>query len=320
MPFSKQHKPPCVVRLSEFSYDKIKLRSTVQFLGKRGSGKTHAMIELVEFMSDKFKMAFVFSPTETTRIFMRRCMPEWCVFDLSIEALENVLEGMKARNNSRKVRGEPMEEWLVITDDCGMDKKFMNCKPLKDVFMNGRHIACTLFMTVQYIKSAEICLRSNQDYIFAFYEDNETIRKAIKLEYFSALKHDFENIFDKYTENYSAIVAVRTGNSSRNPADTIFFKRTRKEDPPHFFIGTKDMQTLGRCYYPDPNNIAPSIITLPSTSPFPYGPSVSTNFNLDDFEFDEDEDEEETVDYFEEREEEAEEGEEEDEEEDEGED
>lgn len=285
-------KPPSVIRLSEFSYDRINLRSTVQFLGKRRSGKTHAMFELIEHMSKNFKMAFGFSPTEDTRMKMRRCMPAWCVFDLNVEALENVVAGMKARNDSRKVRGEPLEEWLLIVDDCAMSKKFMTCEALSDLFMNGRHIGCTLFITVQYIKSATISLRTNQDYVFAFFEDNATARKAIKTDYFSCLDHDFDRLFNMYTENFSALVAVRTGNPSRNPADTIFFKRARKQEPSHFFIGTKDMITLNSCYYSDPNNITPYVPALPSTSPFAF-PKTSTDFNLNDFEFDDEEDDEE---------------------------
>jgi hypothetical protein len=289
-------KQPNVVRLGEFDYGKIKLGSTVQFLGKRHSGKTHAMFELMEFMSDKFKMAFAFSPTESTRIQLRKYMPHWCVFNLDLEVFENVVSCMTDRNNKLERNLQPKEEWLLIIDDCAMNRKFMKSQILSDLFFNGRHIACTLLMTVQYIKSAEIGLRSNQDFLFAYYEVNKNVRKSLKEEYFASLDDDFNTLFDKYTENYSALVAVRTNNSSRNPADTIFYKRARKEDPPHFFIGTEDMRVLNTCFYPDPNNIVPSVIALPSTSPFPHGPTIServsssSGFDLTDFEFDDEED------------------------------
>lgn len=290
-------KAPCNIRLSEFPYEKIQVGSTVQFLGKRNSGKTHAMIELMERMSDKFKLAFVFSPTEKTCQYMRQCMPSWCVFNLNLEILENVLKAMKERNNAKVARGEEMDQWLLVIDDCAMNKKFMTCQSLLDLFMNGRHIGCTLFMTVQYMKSAEISLRQNQDFLFAFYETNKKVRRDLKDEYFSALDKDFDFLFDKHTEMYSALVAVRTGSASRNPADNFFYKRSKKEDPPHFFIGSKDMEVLNCCYYQDPNNIEPSVVSLPSISPFAPaqhrgGPSFSERpnndaFDLDDFEFDE---------------------------------
>jgi hypothetical protein len=288
--------------IRQFDFDELPVGASILIIGKRHSGKSYLQYAIMEAMAPKFSMAFGLTPTIAAKQRFRQCMPAWCVFDLSIENLENICRQMKLRYERQVLFKRKPVQWLLVLDDTGFDEKFMKSTALKEVFANGRNFGCTIIAIVQYIKNAPPLMRGNSDFVFCFAEQGEKARQQLHEQYFSAIpKKEFNGIFSACTENYSTIVA-----NNRNPGhlwkDQISWKRA-STNIPDFFIGNEAMRAIDkRCYIQNPelaqelqaqnNNVL--LLDLPEPARRKSGDSdkkkkqqdSESELNLDDFDFD----------------------------------
>jgi hypothetical protein len=289
--------------IRQFDFDDLPVGASILIIGKRHSGKSYLQYAIMEAMAAKFTLAFGLSPTIAAKERFRKCMPAWCVFDLSIEILESICHNMKMLYDRQVMLKRKPVQWLLVLDDTAFDDKFMKSTALKEVFANGRNFGCTIIVILQYIKAAPPIMRTNSDFVFCFAEQGEKGRQQLHEQYFSAIpKKEFNGIFAACTENYSTIVA-----NNRNPGRTwkeqIYWKRASTSIP-DFFIGSAAAQHIDRrCYIKNPeleqelqaqNNVLllelPEPVRRKSDSPqhrkADAKSSSESELNLDDFDFD----------------------------------
>lgn len=245
--------PPKELQVQQFAYERIPVGASIMIIGKRHSGKSAMQYAIMEAMSDKFKLAFGLSPTIAAKQRFRQCMPNWCVFDLSIDNLQKICTYMKRRYDRQVVQKRVPDQWLLVLDDTAFDEKFMKSTVLKEVFANGRNFGCTIMVIVQYIKAAPPIMRTNSDYVICFWEDGEKERKMLHEQYFSCIpKFEFERVFKVCTENYAAMICDKRVNS-RRWQDKISWKRAHL-DLPEFKIGSPAMFEIDkRCFIANPD-------------------------------------------------------------------
>ena len=282
-------------QLREFDFGTIPVGAAILIVGKRCSGKSCMQRAIIESMASRFSMAFALAPTSGPREELRKHMPRWCVFELSISVLRRLMDMMKRRYEKFKKIYNKKIDWLLVLDDTAYDEKFMKSVELREVFANGRHFGCTVIITTQYMKAAPPIMRTNSDFVFCFIEQNETARKALHDSFFSCVpKSMFEAVFMRATQNYSSLV-VNNRNPNKTWTDMVFWKRA-PVDTPHFTIGTPTMWEIDRrCFRADPDDDnaqgREQVLLMPQ--PSEPVPSSSNNlpepegddFNLSDFSF-----------------------------------
>lgn len=189
------------------------LDKTILFVGKRCSGKSVLLKELVKAEKHKFSKIFVICPTEDINRFYRDVVPENCTFsnysDAWVEKL--ITECTKINNYKEKKR----KHILLILDDCISDINMHHAKGIKKLFTRGRHINISICLVSQYINSVPPVVRNNSDYIFCGQLNAQSIQ-LLKEEYCSGeLKHDeFFKLYKEATKDFSFFVV--NNNSTRS--------------------------------------------------------------------------------------------------------
>lgn len=216
------------VCLKKFDPTTMKRHRIILFVGKRGTGKSVLMNDMLYHFRNVVDFGIAFSPTEETAESFRRCMPEqWIYSSFDPTKLESMLR--MQRNNAKQGR---MRDLFLVMDDCMFDKKVLKGTGIRDLFMNGRHLHLTYFNAMQYVMDMGPDLRTQVDYVFALREN--IISNKVKLwKYFFGMFenfNDFSKVMDKCTQNYSCIVLDNTKNSN-NVEDCIFWYKASLEVP-----------------------------------------------------------------------------------------
>lgn len=217
------------LKVQQFNPDNLKPYRIMLYVGRRGSGKSSLLRDILYRISDKVDFGLAFSPTEESLSAFREIMPEaWIYSSFSQSKLEQMLDMQRQLGKQGKQR-----HLFLIMDDCMYDKKIMKSVCMRDLFMNGRHLKITLCFAVQYLMDISPDLRSNIDYVFSM---NEKIisNKAKLYKYFYGMfekYEDFSRTLDRCTENFSSMVLDNTAKTS-DISDTVFWYRASLDLPP----------------------------------------------------------------------------------------
>lgn len=223
--------------------------ASIMIIGQRHTGKSVLQWDLLSHMQDWFSFGLALTPTESSRERLVQCLPVGLVQRQSPEKIENMMSMMDKINRKRARKGQVPKNACLICDDTAFDEAFMRSKAMVEMAMNGRHKKLTYIATLQYIKSVKPAARNNMDFVFIRYEGDLKIRKEIRESWFGALsKKDFDEIFDKATENYGCLVLdSRARANSRDWRDYIFWYRARvPEDIPAFRLCKVQMDMIDK--------------------------------------------------------------------------
>ena len=201
----------------------------ILFIGKRGTGKSKLLADIMYHIHDKVDFGLAMTPTEESAAVFRETMPEaWIYNSFSSSKLDAMLSIQRGLGKKGKQR-----DLFVVMDDCMYDKKVMKGTSIRDLFMNGRHLKVTFCNAVQYIMDMGPDLRTQVDYVFALREN--IISNKIKLHrYFFGMfdkSEDFTRVLDRCTENFSCLVLDNTVPTTRME-DCVFWYRADVELPP----------------------------------------------------------------------------------------
>ena len=207
----------------------MKPHRTVLFVGKRGTGKSILLADIMSHMHARVDFGLAMTPTEESAASFRRVMPEsWIYNNFNGAKLESMLAMQRELGKQNKQRS-----LFCVLDDCMYDKRCMKSLGIRDLFMNGRHLRCSLWFAVQYLMDLTPDLRTNVDYVFAL-KENIISNKQKLWRYFYGMfdrYEDFSRVLDRCTENYSCLVLDNTVPSSKVEG-CIFWYRASVNLPP----------------------------------------------------------------------------------------
>lgn len=215
-----------------YKLDPRKLSNTgvFVFVGRRKSGKTILMRDILYHKRNVFKKVLVMTSNEDTVKDFAQHVPELFIrkgFD------PHLLEQIKAKQEHDVRRGicKPL---LIVLDDLGFAAKSIQKAPvIKELFMNGRHFNISLMFSMQYCKAFEPDLRSQIDYIFLAFEKNPQNRARI-FEAFNTIfetKREFDHVMRSCTQNYEFMVMNNESASSDLVSDNIFWYKAQYPMP-----------------------------------------------------------------------------------------
>lgn len=220
------------LELKKFDPSKIASDSVVVFIGKRNTGKSYCMKDILNHHKN-IPVGIVVSPTERANGYFEKFIPKMLIYD---ECESHVIKGFldrqikitTERKKEIKKNGTSLIDAraFLILDDCLYDKKWINDISIRSIFMNGRHYKIFFLITMQHALGLPPVLRNNIDYIFIF--RNNIIREKQKIyDHYAGMFPSFEafnQVMNQTTENYECLVIDNKIQSNKLEEQVFWYK------------------------------------------------------------------------------------------------
>jgi hypothetical protein len=218
------------VSLKKFDMRKVQQDSVCVFIGRRRTGKSTLVKDLL-FHHQDMPLGTVISGTEESNGFFSKMIPpifihgEYNPVILANFCKRQKLMMMKIQEEKdRGVQSRIDPRSFMILDDCMYDDSWTHDKNIKYLFMNGRWLKVFFLITMQYPLGIQPALRTNVDYVFILREPYASNRKRIYENYGSAFPsfEFFCQVMDQCTQNYECLV-IDTTTQSNKLEDSIYW-------------------------------------------------------------------------------------------------
>lgn len=240
---------PKKLHIRKWDVGTLKPTNTVLILGKRNTGKSVIMRHLMYALRDRLGAALAICPTEGAQGSFGSFIPPSLIHE---EYNGAVIENLLTTQRQQWKRGRGTHVMCVL-DDCAYDRKTFSSKPLRNIFMNGRHNRVGCILSVQYSLDFPTFLRSNCDYVIACREQILANRERLYKHFFGMFTsfESFSRCFTSCTQDYEVLV-LKNDCTSNRLEDCIFFWKADTDLPP-FRIGPDTMWRLHDRFYVDPD-------------------------------------------------------------------
>lgn len=220
------------LELKKFDPSTIKSDSVVVFIGKRNTGKSYCMKDILSHHKE-LPVGIVISPTETANNYFEKFIPNMLIYDEYEPAI--VKRFLERQVNINKQKNEQLKKYgsseidsraFLILDDCLYDKSWPTDKNIRSIFMNGRHYKIFFLITMQYCLGLPPILRANIDYVFIF--KNNLIKEREKIyNHYAGIFNNFDTfctVMDNCTDNYECLVIDNKVQSNRLEDQVKWYK------------------------------------------------------------------------------------------------
>lgn len=204
------------------------------FIGRRGTGKTVLLEDIMYHMRSRWDFGLLFTPTEDTAGMFRKHVPTaWIYSNYSETRLEQMIASQRAISAS----GKAQRSLFFVTDDCGFDKSSFKSKTTRDIYYNGRHVKISLLSCMQYCLDLPPELRTQVDYVFCLKENIAANKMRLWRSFFGMFEkyEDFSRTLDSLTQSYGCIVLDQTV-PTNSIEDCVFWYKANIDLPP-FKVG-----------------------------------------------------------------------------------
>lgn len=225
------------LKLKKFDPSTIGDNRTCVFIGKRGTGKTTLVTDIL-WHKKRIPVGVVMSGTEEGNGHYGQFVPDSFVYsDFDKSVIEKVIARQRrlACDQNEKLD----KRVFMLLDDLMFDKKVSREKCIRQVFMNGRHWNILLFVTYQYVIDMPPDLRANVDYLFILRDNVIQAREKLWKTLFGIIPSFdlFCQIMDRCTENYECLVLDNTKASNKIEDCVFWYKAEIRKD---FRVGSKE--------------------------------------------------------------------------------
>ena len=234
------------LEIKKFDITSIKSDKVCVFIGKRETGKSFLVKDLLYYHKD-IPAGVVISGTEGANKFYSKIVPKLFIHE---QYSPSVVEGFMKRQKIliRKEQKE-LEAYgksnvknraFMILDDCLYDNTWIRDTNIRSLFMNGRHFKVLFLITMQYALGIPPNLRTNIDYVFILRENYVSNRKRI-YEHYAGMFPTFEvfcQVMDQCTEDYNCLV-IHNNAKSNKLVDQVFWYKAKSHND--FKIGSEEI-------------------------------------------------------------------------------
>jgi hypothetical protein len=217
-------------KINIYKYDfttMLKEHRAVCLIGRRGSGKSIAILDIMYQLHQRFDFGMAMTVTAPTAASFKQYMPACCVFhDFEIERIQALIDEQESLLQQNKRRNV-----FLILDDVGFDQKSLNSRTMRCLLMNGRHYCITLIAAVQECYAFRPEMRSQLDVIVCLKDNAIKNKKKLHDSFFGMLDFSqFVQAFDAFTNDHGALVVDQTVQSN-TISDAIFHYAARVSLP-----------------------------------------------------------------------------------------
>jgi len=222
------------LELKKFDPTKIPAESVIVFIGKRNTGKSTALKDILSYHRD-VPVGVVISPTEKANGYFEKFIPKMLIYDEPDEqTIQRFLERQMSISTERKKELKKFgnsqidARAFLILDDCLYDKRWINNMSIRSIFMNGRHYKIFFLVTMQHAMGLPPVLRNNIDYVFIFRNNIKKEREKIYQHYAGMFPtyEAFEQVMLQTTENYECMVIDNRTQSNKLEDQIFWYKAT----------------------------------------------------------------------------------------------
>ena len=232
-------------KMKRFNLSKISDEAVVAFIGKRKSGKSYCLRDLLHANMD-IPAGIVISPTEAPNPFFADFLPEYSIMpEFNRNIIKKVLDRQKQIIAISKERDNVDPRAFIVLDDCLADNAWTKTSEIRALFMNGRHYRIFFILTMQYPLGIPPNLRTNIDYSIIFKDPNVNNRKRI-YENFAGLFKTFEIFCEcmDALDKHECIIVDNNGDG--NWQDNVYWYKAKNHE--NFKVGDRqfwNMQNRG---------------------------------------------------------------------------
>lgn len=234
--------------LKKFDIASIKEDKVVVMIGKRETGKSVLVKDLLYQHRDKLPIGTVISPTEQANKFFSNIVPPMFIHDeYTPEIVENVVKRQKKMLSAIQKQGKDKIDprAFLILDDCLYDESWTKDKNIRLLFMNGRHYNIMFVITMQYPLGIRPNLRTQIDYVFILRENLINNRRRI-WENYAGMFPTFDmfcQVMDQCTEDFHCLV-INNNAKSNSLEDQVFWYKADIRPP--FQLGNRQFWIMSQ--------------------------------------------------------------------------
>lgn len=220
--------------MKRFDPSSIPDNSVCLFIGRRGSGKSTALKDIL-FHKRDIPSGIVFSATEEANNFFSACIPKSFIYN---KFDPSKIEKLVTRQKALFKEGKKTPAFVILDDLMYDAKNIKNCEIIRELFMNGRHFGILVLITMQYALDITPALRLNTDFVFSFRDPIHKNRERLYDHFFGMFptKQQFDQVFEQCTNNFEVLVCNNKAIS--NDVESCVFWWKAKERPP-FRVGSR---------------------------------------------------------------------------------
>lgn len=234
------------LNLKKFDMSKIQKTCCVAMIGKRNTGKSFLVRDLLYYKRD-MPIGTVISSTEASNRFYGDMMPSLFIHDdYSPEIISNLVKRQKLVTKKMKQQiamyGKSNIDpfgFLIMDDMMYNANVWLKDPSIRDIFMNGRHFQLLFLITMQFSLGIPTTLRGQIDYIFICRENIISNRKRL-YDHYAGMFPTFEifcQVMNQCTENYECLVIDNT-TKSNNINEQVFWYKA--DSHPSFKLGAPE--------------------------------------------------------------------------------
>ncbi len=215
-----------ICSINYFNPSKIKAGEDIcVIIGKRNTGKSYLLRDILSHIHSQFDCVSVFSQTEHLNHFYEKFIPKFLIHR---EWDENKIEKIfKVQENSKN--NDTKHNFALIFDDMISEAGvWRNNAFIKKIFLEGRHYNLGFFLLTQFVNALPPYAKNNIDYIFILQQQNNEEKERLYKEFGGAFgsKKEFVKILDLITENYGCLV-IDNKSKSNKLSDRVFGYRAK---------------------------------------------------------------------------------------------
>ena len=207
-----------VLSIHKFDLSTFCSNPSICMIGKRGSGKTVLIKELLTHMY-KHKMideCIIISPTERMSMQYGN-IADKIYYSYNDKIVEELLEIQRHRIDEAKQTGKKPKKVVIVLDDCLAQKgNWVRSQATQELLFNSRHYHITIILTMQFPLGMTPELRSNFDYIFLAHDDFISNIKRIYDHYAGMFPtfDSFRQVFAQITDDHGFMTITNRGASN----------------------------------------------------------------------------------------------------------
>lgn len=204
--------------LGQFDPESMPADAAVIVLGKRRTGKSHLVMEILSKIGHKYHDCAVYTGTKFNK-FWQQMIPEEYVHEgfqgdhiaKMLKAKEAVVAECLDRGGGRDHADDCKCETLVVLDDVASEYHLHESKELAQLYTKGRHFKISPWLLSQYAYAMSPAIRSNTDYAFIMHQTQRKSKDAIADEFLSQVdRKTAAGIMSKHTPGYQVLVIDNT--------------------------------------------------------------------------------------------------------------
>lgn len=202
--------------------------SSFIFLGKRRSGKSTIILDLMQYHHHQIKpyhLGYIFSKTEfvTEKPTFLPFVPTSHVFTEMNKTTFQTLDKTFSKS--------AQSNFVVIDDQMGNAQEWGNWPCVQNLFFNGRHKQISIYLATQALMKVKDSIRANVDYVFVFKTTSIVEQKKIYQAYGSMFGkfQDFSDTLNGITRLPHTCMVLSL-NSNGGLSDQVFKYKAQLHD------------------------------------------------------------------------------------------